>query len=122
MFVTRLTDSEERVITGSWWHARGSSDFFPRQREVQGPSWVGSFHSFAVGLAELRMAAHRVARASCARKDLFTNLFIDFLPVYPLLGISLSRQFYSQLVHLECTSRKSPLPPSLKIKDYETSD
>lgn len=26
----------------------GSSDSFPRQREVQGPSWVGSFHSFAL--------------------------------------------------------------------------
>lgn len=103
MFVTRLTDSEERVITAARGGARGGAvTFFPRQREVQGPSWVGSFHSFAVGLAERVYGCSSSDSRLLRAQSFYSSIFF----LYPNF-------IYN--VHLENSSRKS----SSRFKIFE---
>lgn len=105
MFVTRLTDSEERVITAGRGGARGGEQglFSPATRSSRSIlGWVVSF--IRRWISRACMAAHRVTRASYAHKS--ANLFIDFLSVP--CGCQISRnQFH---LHLESTSRKSSSP------------
>lgn len=118
MFVTRLTDSEERVITAGRGGARGGEQglFSPATRSSRSIlGWVVSF--IRRWISRACMAAHRVTLARTNLQIYSSTFFlfranVKFLETNFIYILKVPRENLLLLENI----------PSKRIKDYETSD